>query len=626
MSSADCVIVPPPKGARIIREDGPGHDWDRARLGVEMIYPEIESGWVAVDTETTGGLHPDPPESARVAIVSAAWRDGDRIVSAAWPFAFGVGRGAQATLGLDGEVNLGPGDWKELGEWLNRHRLIFHGASFDCRILATGTDEYDGFDAWGAVGWDTILASRDLDVHQTADLEQVEIRIGYLNRDDRARWRQTKRQRADLNQMGWDEAAWYARIDAEVTYAAWESQMDRYAEGEGDRRALDWEIEYARVLGKVEARGIGYDFERSMQISHDLASTEARLRVALPFVSTLPKAKRYFFAEGRAEPAKTTAKGKPVLDDREVQRLAAKGVPYAAEFAKIRKLETARTKWFGPYAQMCGWDGRLRTVFSQAKVISGRLSANRVNLQAIPHEYQLDALIEEGYPTPRSLFVPKPGAKLWELDLSQAELRVAAVQAGCEPMLELIRSGVDIHGVVATQLFKDEPGSDTWEQNRQIGKRADFSFIFGIGADTFQVDLAQYSGIWLESVECNRIVGAWRRLYPEFPRANRRYMESANHWGYVRLVNGRVRHFGTWEEKHKAFNQYVQGSLAELMRLWLVATEDRFPGVAVLTIHDSLVLETGDEQTVRAIKAMGEQIGTEMFDVPMVVDMKGWGK
>jgi DNA polymerase-1 len=561
--------------------------------------------------------------------VSIAWRDDgapSRILSAAYPFSFGPGRGAQASLALDGQVNLGQQDWEGLVAWLRAHRLIMHGIKFDLRVMAAGTDEFEGADLTDAVGWDTMLASRDLDPHQSAELEQVELRAGYLDRDRRAAWHEQKRQVKNLNHMSWEQAAEYARTDAEVTYAAWEWQMARYAEGEGDRAALDAEIEYAKVLGRLESRGIGYDYARSMRVAQDLKVAESHIRVSLPFRATLPGAKNWFFASGREEPAGTTATGNPKLDDREVGRLAAKGVPHAADYQLLRKMETARSKWFESYAQMCGWDGRLRTDFSQAKVVSGRLSSTRVNLQAIPHEYQLEMLTDAGFPAPRDLFVPKRASKLWELDLSQAELRVAAVEADCTPMLEMIRAGVDIHGQVAEQLFGDKPGSPTWDRNRSIGKRADFSFIFGIGADTFQVDLANYSGIWLELRECHRIVGDWRRLYPEYGRANRRYMEAANHWRYIRLVNGRVRHFGTWEEQHKAFNQYVQGSLAELMREWLVQTERRYPGIAVLTIHDSLVLETSSKAKVQAVQRLGEQLGEQMFNVPMAIDLKEWGK
>jgi hypothetical protein len=62
------------------------------------------------------------------------------------------------------------------------------------------------------------------------------------------------------------------------------------------------------------------------------------------------------------------------------------------------------------------------------------------------------------------------------------------------------------------------------------------------------------------------------------------------------------------------------------MREWLVQTERRYPGIAVLTIHDSLVLETSSKAKVQAVQRLGEQLGGQMFDVPMAIDLKEWGK
>ena len=73
-----------------------------------------------------------------------------------------------------------------------------------------------------------------------------------------------------------------------------------------------------------------------------------------------------------------------------------------------------------------GGDGRIRTSFRQTKVVSGRLSVERVQLQAIPHDYQLGTLGVEGV---RSFFKPDDGFELWEVDISQAEIRVATAVA-----------------------------------------------------------------------------------------------------------------------------------------------------------------------------------------------------
>lgn len=580
-------------------------------------------GLVAVDTETTG-LHPDPPEWGRVSVVSLAWRSAPNspVQRYALPFAFGE-KGEQMRLDLDGSVNLERKDWDDLLDWLGQQWLVFHGAKFDLMLLAAGTPQWDGRDLSSRLRWDTMLGSRDLDAQWSAELDDVERRMDYLDKATRKEWLASKKMRGKVNNMAWEQAAQYAGLDAEVTLVAAEQQMRRYDEGEGDRRGFLDHLALTRTLFAVEQRGIGFDYSRSLEIAREIAQEEARVRIALPFRATLPGAKKYFYVQLGETPSTQTDGGQPRLDDQEQARLVAAGVPHAAEFARLQKLVTARTKWFESYAEHTGVDGRLRTNFSIATVQTGRLSSTRVNLQALPHDYQLPEVAER-WCGPRSLFRPRRGAKLWELDASQAELRVAAKEAKCRPMLELIETDADIHGDVTEQLFRDRPGTPTWFENRQIGKRADFSLIFGVGAETFQATLAKHTGIWRELHECNKIIHKWRNLYPEYGRAIMKYQESANHWKYVRLANGRISRMRNFDDFHKSFNRYVQGSLAEWMKAWLIAAEEAHPGVVVLTIHDSLVLETAKKSVVQAIADLGKQLAEDLFQVRWVIDWKEW--
>jgi DNA polymerase I-like protein with 3'-5' exonuclease and polymerase domains len=196
--------------------------------------------------------------------------------------------------------------------------------------------------------------------------------------------------------------------------------------------------------------------------------------------------------------------------------------------------------------------------------------------------------------------------------------------AGCQTMLDMVAKGADIHGEVAHQLFGCDSSQPCWFEHRQIGKRGDFAFIFDVGAETFQATLAKLADIYLELPECQTIVNDWRALYPEYKRAVYRDHKLAEKKGWLRLANGRIRWFAAWEDFHKAFNQRVQGSLAELMKDWMIQVEDRWPGTLVLTIHDSLVMETRHFGAVKLAARLGESIGTRMLGVPMQVEVKPW--
>jgi DNA polymerase-1 len=278
--------------------------------------------------------------------------------------------------------------------------------------------------------------------------------------------------------------------------------------------------------------------------------------------------------------------------------------------------------WYQGYLDKVGPDGRIRTDLRQTGTISMRSSSQRVNLQALPHDYRLEAV--EGLPSPRSLFVPAPGMLLYELDLSQAELRHAAKAAKCETILALLRAGEDVHGSTASRLFGVTASDGTWKQYRNVAKRANFSAIFGIGAPKFNVDVEKQTGVKLGEARAGEILTAWRSLYPEFQVAMARAERLAIKRGWIKLAGGRLRWFAPYESPHKAFNQYVQGSLAQAKKRWMVEVDRELPGTLVLEVHDSLVEEVWSEAEAKRAAVIGEQVCSEFLGVPMLVDVKQW--
>jgi DNA polymerase-1 len=289
---------------------------------------------------------------------------------------------------------------------------------------------------------------------------------------------------------------------------------------------------------------------------------------------------------------------------------------------------------------MVGEDGRLRASFRQNGTVSGRFSVERVQLQAIPHDYRLNGEIMKGIPTPRQLIsngVPA-GYELWELDLAQAELRVAALYANCERMLTLIRNGEDLHADAAIQLFKVKPTDDNWGEMRNVAKRANFSLIFGVGADKLRGDIEAQTGIVLSKTETQQLIYDWHNLYPEFHRSIESHMrviekrQEQHGMAWITLWNGERRWFNEMEEAHKAFNQRVQPALAQFGLDWWLATERRLMGMdgqgIVMTIHDSLVLMLRADSAIDTATEI-QMLGVELWDkvfagVPGGVDCKKW--
>lgn len=631
--------------------------------------PEVE-GFVAVDTETSG-LFPD--DGARVAVVSVAWydeNDASRIDSYAWPFDQGLVPGkaeyhGQDALWADAE-NLPKEEWDALMSWLQRQQIVFHNAKFDLGLIRHGTRLWEGVDLQDQTVWDTQnVCNLIWPLHPTS-LKPTAQRLWGVDQADESELVKKYLKKAKLPPGRWDLVPWdvigpYAAKDAEMTIRLYSHQFDDINGQENAEQLFDFvqrRLDTMLVLYRMEWRGVPYH-EVESRLAADLCRERAtEIAAELPFTPTGPRAKKFFFGDGVTDrgvtclnmvPYQLTDKGEPSLTAEILERMVADGAPHARAYSEWTKVDNAASMWYEGYADKMGQDGRLRCSFRQNGTVSSRFSVERVNLQAIPQDYRLTGFdILRGIPTPRQLIAQAvalmDGWKLFELDLAQAELRVAAVFAKCQSMLDLIFKGDDLHAVTTRELFDMGTDHPEWGKYRQVGKRGNFSLIFGSQWLTFQKMVSKETGILLPDHEAQRIVLEWNRLYPEFSRAinihsNKVARRQARHGsGWIDLRNGEKRWFHKYEETHKAFNQRVQPNLAQFGIDWMLQTDTflREQGYGewnqaglVLTIHDSQVLLLPDnkegEQLAETCAGFGRSLWEKWFpEVPGEVDYHPW--
>lgn len=633
---------------------------------------------------------------------------------AAWPFAQGdwekpVATTRPGSLFDASDPNLGLGEWRAILDWLQAagDGLNGHNVKFDVAMVRAGvhglrTDRteagWGGVELGGRVAWCSQVVAKALEPLRPTKLKgaQSVTHRWFSHEDNEAQalkpWLGPKTDpRYDL--VPWDVMEPYAAMDAVMACCARLEQVSRIDRGEMPTLGpwTGWarvrrQIALNRALIDLERRGVPYHAQGSLQAAADAGDKMRTLQKAMPFLAG--SAKSFYFGRDRhgqavtlygprgerikglgLAPYEVTDGGAPSMTGQVLEAMVTDEVEYAAELLAWRQLDHAVTAWYRPYALGIGTDRRLRTVYRQVSsgfqeeggTRSNRLSVERVNLQAIPHDYRLSGLqdlIE--VPTPRQLIGAavaevtklrrKRKRELWslcEFDLAQAELRIAAMWAGCERMLVAIRNGDDLHGLTATDLFGVTKGDGHWFDMRQVAKRANFSLIFGSGWKTFQTMVFKQAGVRLSDEQAQQIVYDWNRLYPEFKwaidRHSRRVEYAVGGIRGVPLANGEIRWFRFGEDTHKAFNQRVQASLAELNTDWLIAanailteagldTEGQAagygPGGLLLSIHDSLVCLLPDRDRQRlseAVVAAGLRIWAELFPgVPGEIDTKLW--
>jgi DNA polymerase I-like protein with 3'-5' exonuclease and polymerase domains len=311
------------------------------------------------------------------------------------------------------------------------------------------------------------------------------------------------------------------------------------------------------------------------------------------------------------------------------KRLGEEGAPGATDYAEYLRLKIANQMFYRNYAELAGPDNKLRTTYRQAHVKSGRMSVEHFQAQALPKKLDL-VCHDVPVPEPRAFFGVPEGYERWNLDLSQAELRIAANLAHCKGLMqELNEDGRDVHGATTERTFGITPDHPEWKGKRDVAKRLNFGGIFMIGPKTFQTNLWTQGGIEWSLAQCKEAVYAFRAAYPEIEDAYQFWLNYAAQYGSVKLYNGQRSWFGKLDYPNTGWNRRVQGSLAVWVAEWLTLVEQitEKHEALVLSVHDSAVLDLPKDKApdiVARVLELSTELWEDRFGFPGKVDADTW--
>jgi hypothetical protein len=181
-------------------------------------------------------------------------------------------------------------------------------------------------------------------------------------------------------------------------------------------------------------------------------------------------------------------------EDERVQALV------AARLGTKTTIEETRTETLIDYAKRGSFPVALRYYGS----LTGRWSAEssaKVNMQNIPRDSQIK----------QAITAPE-GMLLCGADLSNIELRLGLWLAGQDDKLQLLANGLDLYKDFASTVF-GVPYEEITKPQRQVGKTASLSLIYGTGAKKLQDALRIMGKIRLPEEEAKRIVDVYRTTY-----------------------------------------------------------------------------------------------------------------
>jgi DNA polymerase-1 len=249
---------------------------------------------------------------------------------------------------------------------------------------------------------------------------------------------------------------------------------------------------------------------------------------------------------------------------------------------EYRELAKANGSWLEPLLKLSEFDGSFHSELHPFGTVSFRMSSKDLNAQGIPmgeHDKRAGGSM-------LGVFKSKlPGQELWAIDLKQAEVRLAAILSGDQQLQQQLATGDDPYVALATSIWGDPT-------KRSDAKRAMLSSIYEVGPHTFS---ERYGGT---EAEARAVLDAFRNRYPQTRRHSKTVANFVDRHRFVELITGRPRFYFD-EPSYSAYNQEVQGSLAEICHEWMLRYEQAFPGQLILQVHDSLVAYMPEEEVAR---------------------------
>lgn len=426
----------------------------------------------------------------------------------------------------------------------------------------------------------------------------------------------------------------YAAADAHQTFQLMPILKRELTEKNMDDLFRSIEFPTVELLVAMEQRGIALDMSIVTALDKQVTALLQNLKNDIQaFVGMFtdinlnsPKQLEILLFDKLQLPPKKKTTGKTGYStDQEVLEELSAIHPVPGLIIKYRELFKLKSTYIDALPTYLDQAGLIHTTFSQTAVATGRLASSEPNMQNIPthsDDYPLIPL--------RSAFKPQPGCLFLSADYSQIELRVLAHLSADARLNEAFLQGIDIHLQTAASLF-DVPVEQVTSQQRQIGKRINFSILYGVTPYGLSKDLKIPFG------QAKTYIEKYFAQFPGVLRWMADVIQETKKNGYVTTLWGRRRYVpGIYEHNRTlydlacrvAINTVAQGTAAEIMKLGMINLDKKLKARnlktgMILQIHDELLLNVPfDEQkeVEKLVKTTLENV--VQWNIPLIVTIR----
>lgn len=334
------------------------------------------------------------------------------------------------------------------------------------------------------------------------------------------------------------------------------------------------------------------------------------------------------------ERMKRTAGGQRSTKESELEKMRDQHA-IIGDILEYRELKKLLSTYIENLPPLLDKQNRLHGTFIQTGAATGRMASTDPNLQNIPIQSERGRAI-------RHAFVAPKGFTLVALDYSQIELRIAAILSGDEKLIQIFKSGRDVHREVAAMVFKVAPEKVDAEMRRRA-KVINFGILYGMGSNALKIQLGS------STAEAHQFLDDYFNTFTTLAQYLEKTKGFARKNGYTETMFGRRRQFPemksplSWvkaQAERMAINAPIQGTQADIIKLAMVEADkvltkkgESENAYLLLQVHDELVYEIKNEKVkelATEIKRIMESVLSEKdaLGVPVTAEMKSgpnWG-
>jgi DNA polymerase-1 len=434
------------------------------------------------------------------------------------------------------------------------------------------------------------------------------------------------------------------------------------------------EMLVTQVLAEMQVAGVSFDDQlfrmRRSEIEKELLILEASAHRAAGrsfMLTSSDQVSSLLFDELKLPKVKVSGKHRVMKKDRHstgepVLRQLITLHPLPGLILKHRGLSKILTTYMDPMIQaavsISGAQKRIFTTWNQTMTGTGRLSAQKPNLQSLPKRKHATAALDDGEDQVlvivRDAFCVSGADRILICaDYNQMEMRLLAHAAGDSALIELFRSEKDVYYVMAAWVCQTVSPSP---EERDMAKTICLGILYGMGAAQLAVKLGQLARAQVPLEKARTLLEAWHTLFPKVRPFIQETYKKARQLQYVTTIKRRRRplpdilslnHEKRAYAERQSVNTIIQGSGSDLVKTAMIQLraselfyrparpcEIFLDGEAplagscdiVLQFHDEIVLEVPCSRNAvqKAVSVIRRCMEECLPESPVPFPVQGW--